>query len=74
MFKLSISSLVLRYYLMMVVGIIAVYTHQNWLILLTFLIAVSAIIGYRIEWPGSKEEGKVVRMEEISKEGKRKAG
>lgn len=74
MFKLSIPSLVLRFYLMMVVGIIAVYANQSaLLIFLTFAIAVSAILGYRIGQPAAKATGKVVKLEESAQEKKQKA-
>lgn len=74
MFKLRISSLVLRYYLMMAVAIVAVYTHQNWLVFVAFAVAVSAILGYRIGGPAAKESGKVIRMEEPVREKKQKVG
>jgi hypothetical protein len=63
MFQLRISTLMWRFYLMMAVGIIAVYTAQSWLIVVTFAIAVSAILGYRIPWPRTEEkEGKHVAL------------
>ncbi len=73
MFKLSFSNTVLRFYLMMLVGILAVYTSQFWLVYLAFAIAVSAILGYRIEWGTSKAESKVVKIGATSEEMKRKA-
>lgn len=73
MFKLSISSLVLRYYLMMVVAILAVYTSQDWLVFLAFAIAVSAVLGYRVEMPSAKESGRLVRLEGTEREKKQKA-
>jgi energy-coupling factor transporter transmembrane protein EcfT len=74
MFQLSIPSLIGRYYLMMLVCIIAVVTHSSWLIALTFAIAVSAILGYRIPWRRDKESGKVIPMEGAPKRESRKAG
>ena len=62
MFKLRISTLMWRFYLMMAVGIIAVYTHQAWMIALTFLIAVSAILGYRIDWPTRKTDRETISL------------
>lgn len=73
MFKVSISNLILRYDLMIVATIIALYTHQTWLILLPFIIAVMAILGIRFNWTGAKK-GKMVPMKGASKEEMRKAG
>ena len=74
MFTLRISSLVLRYYLMMAVAIVAVYTHQSWLVFVAFAVAVSAILGYRIGGPTAKESGKIIQLEEKAREKKVKAG
>jgi len=63
MFKLRISTLMWRFYLMMAVGMLAIYTAQSWLIVVTFAIAVSAILGYRLPWPRTEEKaGKRVAM------------
>ena len=72
MFQLEIHKLILRYYLMMLVTIIAVTTHQMWLAPVIMAIAVSAILGYR--FGGAEEKGKVVRMEASPEETIRKAG
>ncbi len=72
MFRLSITSTILRYYLMMVVAIIAVYTHQMWLIAVVMAIAVSAILGYRIGGE-PKKESKIVHMKASSEKTQRKA-
>ena len=74
MFKLKLSTLILRWYFMMLVGIAAVYTAQWWMILLSVLVAVSAILGYRFEGPAVKEEGKVVPLEGEAPAVRRKAG
>ena len=64
MFKLSIPNLILRYYAMILCCILAVVTHQWWLVVLTFAIAVSAVLGYKFNWPRvDKEEGKVIFLE-----------
>ncbi len=73
MFKLSIHMLILRYYLMMLIAIIAVYTGQAWLIAVTMAVAISAVLGYRFEWPAG-EKGKVIRMESSPEKEARKAG
>jgi hypothetical protein len=74
MFQLSIPSLIGRFYLMMLVGIIAVFTHQNWLIAVTFAIAASAVLGYRIPWRRGKEAGKIIPMTGAPAGTHRKAG
>jgi hypothetical protein len=74
MFQLRISTLIWRWYFMMVVGILAVYTSQAWLIVLTMLVAVSAVLGYRLGVPAERKEGKLIRMEEDSSPQRRKAG
>lgn len=74
MFKLRISSLILRYYLMMVISILAVYTDQSWLVLAAFAVAVSAILGYRLGKPAAKESGRVIQLEETAREKKQKVG
>jgi hypothetical protein len=61
-FNLSINNTVLRFYLMMLIAIIAVYTHQSWLIFLAFAVGVSAILGYHIGKPVETTQGKAVRM------------
>ncbi|MCB9267290.1 MAG: hypothetical protein H6558_19890 [Lewinellaceae bacterium] len=72
MFKLGFHIVILRYYLMMLVTIIAVTTHQMWLVPVIMAIAISAILGYR--FGGTEEKGKVVRMEASPEETIRKAG
>ncbi len=72
MFTLRFDYLLMRYYLMMLVAILAVLTHQAWLIILAFAIAVSAILGYRITWPKTKRSGKIVTMERKDEPQKRK--
>jgi hypothetical protein len=73
MFRLRISSLILRWYFMMLVGIIAVYTQQDWLIFVTVLIAVSAVLGYSIQPPKEKESAQVINIDEKTPTTKRKA-
>jgi hypothetical protein len=74
MFKLSIPGLVVRYYAMMLSCIAAVLLHSDLLIVLTYAIALSAVLGYRFEWRRDKEEaGKVIPMEGTGRE-RRKAG
>jgi len=66
MFNLSIHNTVLRFYLMMFLSIIAVYTGQSWLIVLAFVVAVSAVLGYQLPSSGEKQSGQIKRMEERS--------
>ncbi len=73
MFRLSILSTVLRYYLMMAVVIVAVYTHSAWLVALAMAIAVSAVLGYRIGGEAG-QESKVIRMKAAPGREQRKAG
>ncbi len=73
MFNLSFSSTILRFYLMMLVAIVAVYISQPWLILVAFAVGVSAILGYRIEWGTAKTENKVVKLPIAEKAAPRKA-
>ncbi len=61
MFRLSIQNTVLRYYLMMAVVIVTVYSHQMWLVFVAMAIAVSAILGIRVGG-GPKQENKAVPM------------
>ncbi len=72
MFKVRFDHLIMRYYLMMLVAIVAVYTHQAWLIVLTFAIAVTAILGYRFEWRANKQSGKIITLERKEEGRKRK--
>ena len=72
MFKLGFHIVILRYYLMMLIAIIAVYTGQAWLIAVAMAVAISAVLGYR--FGGTEEEGKVVRMETSPEKTERKAG
>ena len=72
MFQLEIHKLILRYYLMMLVTIITVYTGQMWLIAVVMAIAISAVLGYR--FGGTGEKGKVVRLEASPEKTARKAG
>ncbi|MCB0547136.1 MAG: hypothetical protein KDD19_06070 [Phaeodactylibacter sp.] len=72
MFQLEIHKLILRYYLMMLVTIITVYTGQMWLIAVVMAIAISAVLGYR--FGGTEEKGKVVRLEASPEKTARKAG
>lgn len=74
MFKLSFHHTILRYYLMMAVSIVAVYTHQSWLILLAFAVAVSAVLGMRIGPSEEKRKPKVMPMGEVKPRERRKAG
>ncbi|MCO6475134.1 MAG: hypothetical protein J5I94_00865 [Phaeodactylibacter sp.] len=73
MFKLRIHILILRYYLMMLVTIIAVATHQMWLVPVVMAIAISAVLGYRFGGD-SEEAAKVVRMKASPEKTARKAG
>lgn len=73
MFKLRIHILILRYYLMMLIAIIAVYTDQAWLIWVAMAVAVSAVLGFSFGG-AAKEESKVVRMEASPEKTVRKAG
>jgi len=73
MFKLSISSTVWRFYLMMLVAIVAVYTQQSWLILLAFAVGVSAILGYQISWQPAKQKGKVIALKQTAERKQKKA-
>lgn len=73
MFNLSFSSTILRFYLMMLVAVVAVYISQSWLILVAFAVGVSAILGYRIEWGIAKTESKVVELPRAEKTTTRKA-
>lgn len=72
MFRLSITSTILRYYLMMAVVIVAVYTSQIWLVAVAMAIAVSAILGYRIGGEPEKES-KIVHMKASPEKTQRKA-
>jgi hypothetical protein len=74
MFKMRIDMLILRWYSMMAVGIIAVVSHQDWLIFATMLVAVSAILGLRIGGVRKEEGGRVVEMEKKPPKERRKAG
>ncbi len=74
MFQLSISSTILRFYLMMVVAIVTVLTGQWWLVLVVMAVAVSAILGYRIGPPKGKKGSKIIRLDESRSGQKRKAG
>lgn len=74
LFHLSIKNTVLRFYLMMLVGIAAVYAESAVLILLTFAVAVGAILGVSIRGPKSEAAvGKRVHLEPGSRD-RRKAG
>lgn len=73
MFKLRIHILILRFYLMMLVAIIAVYTDQVWLIVVAMAVAISAVLGYSFGGTAS-EDGKVVRMKASTDKTARKAG
>jgi H+/Cl- antiporter ClcA len=72
MFRLSITSTILRYYLMMLVVIIALYAQQMWLIGVAMAIVVSAILGYRIGGE-PKKESKRVQMKAAPDQAQRKA-
>ena len=72
MFQLEIHKLILRYYLMMLITIITVYTDQMWLIAVVMALAISAVLGYR--FGRAEEQGKVVRMEASPEKTTRKAG
>lgn len=74
MFKLSIPGLIVRFYVMMLACIAAVVLHSDLLIVLTFAIAVTAVLGYRFEWRRDKEVGKVIPMEGAPKGERRQAG
>lgn len=74
MFQLRISTLIWRWYFMMVVGMLAVFSGQSWLIVLAMGVAVSAVLGYRMGSPDPREEGKLIRMEEEPSRQQRKAG
>ncbi len=73
MFKLNFANTVWRFYLVMLIGIIAVYTHQSWLIFVVFAVAVSAILGYQFNWGGTKRTGKVIEMPEAERAPKKQA-
>ena len=64
LFNLCIKNTILRFYLMMLVGIAAVYAESAILVLLTFAVGVSAILGVCV---GKKEPrvsaGKRVQLE-----------
>jgi hypothetical protein len=64
LFNLCIKNTILRFYLMMLVGIAAVYAESAILVLLTFAVGVSAILGACV---GKKQPpvsvGKRVRLE-----------
>ena len=73
MFKLSIHNTVWRFYLMMAIAIIAVYTHQVWLIPVAMLVAVSAILGYQIGTPAAKSgEGRIIELTDRERVERRK--
>ncbi|MCB0639003.1 MAG: hypothetical protein KDC54_20380 [Lewinella sp.] len=72
MFRLSIASVILRYYLMMLVTIVIVFSQQYWLIPVVMLIAMSAILGYRVD-NASSSESKVVPMRPEQRDEHRKA-
>jgi len=74
MFKVRFDHLIMRFYLMMLVGILAVYTNQAWLIVVTFAIAVTAVLGYRFEWPSREPAGKIVTLQKVDKPQKVKTG
>lgn len=75
MFKLSIHNTVWRFYLMMAIAIVAVYTHQIWLIPVAMLVAVSAILGYQIGTPAAKSgDGRIIELPERERRERRKAG
>lgn len=65
LFNLSIHNTVFRFYLMMLIAIIAVYTQQSWIIFLAFAVGVSAILGYRLGKPTAAAEGKEVKMKPV---------
>lgn len=73
MFKLSFSSTILRFYLMMLIAILAIYTHQSWLIVVAFAIGVTAILGYRIDWFVREANDKIVQMKPTKNIANRKA-
>jgi len=72
MFRLSITSTILRFYLMMLIVILAVVAQQMWLVVIAMAVAVSAILGYRIGGEPD-QESKVVRMKATPDRAHRKA-
>jgi len=70
LFQLNIKNTILRFYFMMLVGIAAVYADSVLLILLTFIVGVSAILGIAIR---KRPAAKRVQLETRQRE-KRKAG
>ena len=74
MFNLPIHILILRWYFMMLIGMIAVYTGQGWLIILTVLVAVSAVLGYSSQDPARRKAGRVIKLEGDASKTHRKAG
>ncbi|GEM_PF-6972543 len=73
MLSLSFSNTIFRFYLMMLVAIVAVLTQQAWMILLVYAVAVSAILGYRINIPRRKKKTtKRIKMEPLPRK-RRKA-
>lgn len=64
MFKLSFHNTILRFYLMMLVAIIAVYTAQAWLIVVAFAVGVGSILGYQINFkPAKTTEAKRIDLQ-----------
>ena len=73
LFEINMANMVLRYYLMMAIVIVAGFSGQWWLAILSFPVFLSAMLGikFKAEDKASKTPGKVVRLEE--REGLKKA-
>jgi hypothetical protein len=64
LFEINFAQMMVRYYLMMLVIVIAGFTGQWWLAGLAFFIFLSAIMGANFTAPKSKarEDGKILQM------------
>jgi MFS-type transporter involved in bile tolerance (Atg22 family) len=64
LFSLSISTMVVRYYLMMLVVVISGFTDQWWFAVLALPLFLSAVLGVRLgEEVDGKGEAKIRRLE-----------
>lgn len=67
MLSLSFNNTIFRFYLMMLIAIVAVWLHQPWLIFVVYAVGVSAILGYRISMPRRKK-GRKIKMESLPRQ------
>ncbi len=56
MFQASIASIMWRFYLLMAIVIIGVFTYQTWLFILGYAILATCLLGLKFEWKNKDEK------------------